>query len=178
MTSAEIQEAFADFLGSERYNQFLRVLETTCREKNELMWWQEQAWEKFTSIRALAIPATLAAIDGIFANAKRIPRPLSRNEFLKDPRKWYLTEDVHIPPEWLSQAWLNTGFRRFLSDEIARSVSKLGGAGLSEELSVYTNLLTPAQVQQLYRHIARKSGRDPEEWSTEFELAFPNVPLP
>ena len=66
MTRDEIVSAFAEFLGPDRYEKFLDVLRTTCRDRNELMWWQENAWERFAERQGLRTPATFPALRRLF----------------------------------------------------------------------------------------------------------------
>jgi hypothetical protein len=81
---AAIVPAFAEFLGADRYEQFLDALRTTCRERNELMWWQKNEWGRFAERHQLAVVATFPCLQRLFRGQRApvrfpvLPKRLAR----------------------------------------------------------------------------------------------------
>ncbi|MFO0965896.1 MAG: hypothetical protein U0793_09980 [Gemmataceae bacterium] len=55
METHELRALFRVFAGADRYRKFVRAVSHTCRDKNRLLFWQEQLWNDFAA--SLANPS-------------------------------------------------------------------------------------------------------------------------
>jgi hypothetical protein len=48
MDISDLRTLFHQFVGDDRYRNFVRTINLTCRKQNRLFYWQEQLWSEFT----------------------------------------------------------------------------------------------------------------------------------
>jgi hypothetical protein len=98
---------------------------------------------------------------------------MNKKEFLKDPVKLFWGHDRSIPNDWIKDAWQINSFRENATYELVRSVRKNGDFFVAQYLlDILPQVLSEAQVVELYNAIRDQSHRYEDEWRGEFEAAF------
>jgi hypothetical protein len=91
----------------------------------------------------------------------------------RDP--WSLTIDGTFPPEdWLAAAWEMPHVRAAHSDDMARTVSKMGQLFYADDyLAALGRSLSIDRQVELFRRIRRRSPHREDEYRGRFEEFFP-----
>lgn len=111
MNKKEIRKRFADFVGPEKMDRFMKQLHHKPKCKTELLYWQEVLWERFLDEQELA-PMTHHQILDLFFYCHRHNRdlnpgapecpegpPESASYFYK--QAYQRVEDKYFPMHWL-----------------------------------------------------------------------------
>ena len=92
MDSSKVKEKFAGFIGTPKYDKFLKELRTTSLEKGELNNWQLNLWEKFlTAHNLLYLGSSFSEVANIF-NVD-LPKQLDNDQLIT---KWEENHRVWI----------------------------------------------------------------------------------
>jgi hypothetical protein len=98
---------------------------------------------------------------------------MTKEDFLRDPVRFFWLENHDIPNEWIKEAWSVDRFRENATYELIRSVRKNGDFFIAQYwLQILPEILTEQQVVDLYVAIRDQSHRCEDEWRGEFEAAF------
>jgi hypothetical protein len=148
---ADIIEAFVTFAGIERFNRFVRVLNESAAGKRQLLWWQEKLWEDFCKVHSVDTAGTFVELARMFAHQPLRKQALTKETFLADPSRHWLSPDAVIDETWIGEAWENQQFRENLTYLLSRSLSKVGTLYLAGDLpTVLSRVLKETQVRDLY----------------------------
>ena len=65
-------QLFRDWSGSQQFAKFVGALQTHCRRKGELAFWQEGMWERFCNEQQLDLPRDYEGVAQIFASVAEV----------------------------------------------------------------------------------------------------------
>lgn len=172
----ESHRQMLDLVGPRVFNKFVRAL-ANAADRGSLFYWQEQLVQKARSA-GIALPSSLRELAAVFPESCVVQVPISREEFLAEPMKYWLDPDVQVLPEWREAAAAQPIVRENLYYALARSVSKTGTFDLAQEcLELLTRTLSTEEAGELYGYVRDVSGRLEYEWRPDFERAFPAAAL-
>jgi hypothetical protein len=167
--------AAARELGPEKFNRLVGSA-SEVRARGRLRFWQEQTLAHLSAIcgQVVAGPADfLAVFDGV--PLLPVPRPmLTRDDFLRNPSRYYFSGEVDILPEWVQQAWdTDPAFRENVTRGLSREASKNGDLRLeAEELQCLARALRDDQAVGLYVAIRIESPHREVEFRPAFARVF------
>jgi hypothetical protein len=118
-------------------------------------------------------PPTVFARFSIAAEFSGKVQTMTKEEFLRDPIRYFWSEHVDVPIEWIKDAWTVDKFRENAIYELIRSVRKNGDFFIAQYLlTILSEVLREQQVVALFTAIRDRCHRTEDEWRGKFEAAF------
>jgi hypothetical protein len=171
-----IRSRLADALGWKAYNRLVGSV-SDVRQRGRLRAWEEQLLQQASHTGVVI--STAEDFIRVFDGASPVPvpaEPWTREVFLSEIVKFPLGGFPidETPPEWMAAAWEIERVRHEVSSEMARTVSKIGELGYTDEYLQYLSRSLPVSRQvELFLYIMNRNFTREDEFRPGFERAFP-----
>lgn len=161
-----------DRYGVDKYNRLISIVDETVG-RGEFRFWQEQLLSKLHEETEIAINS-VDEYAKVFRDAPYATKDVTLEEFLAEPSRYYYTEPVVIPDEWVAKAWEQSeSFRENVTYEFSREARKNGDLScLEESLRQLASILPMNRNIDIYRSIRDMSPHRESEFRPTFDRIF------